>query len=298
MCTPVRPLASTVRSHPLSRALAAPALAGAVALALLPATAATATTTSVACAVTSADLAWGFKESFRSYISGSIAHGSWEPVDGADYTTPQFSFTGGTGEVDPAAGTGEVSFGGGIVFTGHDGLLDTTIANPTLEIDGTGAVLRLDISGVSMEDALAGSTEAATVEQVPFVSIDLGGATVGADGSLSVADAPTAITEEGFAAFPNYETGTPFDPITITIAAECATPEPVATTDAAEPAEPAETPVIAAASEQSGGNALPVVIASAAVAVGGAAAPAFAVRRGRRKAADDAAREAASGDPS
>src|SRR5690606_23738697 len=42
------------------------------------------------CTVTDAELVWGYKESFRSYISGSIAHGEWTVADGAAYETPNF----------------------------------------------------------------------------------------------------------------------------------------------------------------------------------------------------------------
>ncbi|ALJ22144.1 hypothetical protein AOA12_20575 [Microbacterium sp. No. 7] len=283
-------------------------LAGAtIALVVTPAVAATASEAPTvrdaavgaagACEVTSAELAWGFKESFRSYVSGSIAHGGWETVDGAGYETPQFRFTGGTGETGPDAAAGEVAFPGGIVFTGHDGLLNTTIANPTLRWTDAGAVLLLDISGVSMEDALAGETEATTTPQVPFVEIDLSGAVRAGGGSLEAVDAPAAITEEGFAAFPNYEAGTAFDPVTISIAADCAAPAPAETEAPTETSSPAESPAAAEteaaagaeSSDGSGGSALPIVIAGAAAAVAGAVAAAVATARGRRKKAADAA---------
>lgn len=86
-----------------------------------------------ACELTDAELSWGVKESFRSYISGGIAHGSWETLEGANYTTPNFLFTAGTGKAAPENG-GEINFAGKIHFTGHEGLLDLTMANPSLVI--------------------------------------------------------------------------------------------------------------------------------------------------------------------
>ncbi|MFT4210649.1 MAG: HtaA domain-containing protein [Microbacterium sp.] len=180
------------------------------------------------CTVAGGDLTWGFKESFRAYISGTIANGTWTEIAPATYSTPDFSWPATDGSYDPATGAGEISFSGGIEFTGHDGLLDTTIANPTLVLaaDGT-AQLLLDISGLSMDDALAGNTDnVQTYVQTPFVSLDVTSTplTVG-DDTISGTAVPTAITAEGFEAFGNYEAGTAFDPVTFTIALSCAAAE-------------------------------------------------------------------------
>lgn len=145
----------------------------------------------------------GVKESFRSYISGTIARGQWQTTGDAAYATPAFTWSSRTGTAAPSGAPAEVSFTGGIRFTGHDGLLDTTLADPTLVIDQPGhAVLRLDVSGVTMDAAMAGETTATTSTQVPFVDIDLSGATTSVDGdtvTINAAEAPTAITAEGFA---------------------------------------------------------------------------------------------------
>lgn len=218
-------------------ALAALIVGGAL---LVPTAPAAAATSAQGCTIADASVTWGFKESFRSYISGSIAKGSWEVADGASYETPSFGFSGGTGETDAAVVTGSIGFGGAIRFTGHGGLLDTTVANPTIVLtgDGTGQLL-LDLRGVSMEDAMAGAgTEAETLAQVPFADLDLSGATVTQDGealSIAVEAAPAAITAEGYDAFGSYEAGTALDPVTFTAAGTCAvpavaepTPEPTA----------------------------------------------------------------------
>jgi len=239
------------------RRIATLALA-AVALLMAPAapaaaaeTAAGADAASTSCTVADGQLTWGFKESFRSYISGTIANGSWEPIAPATYATPTFTWPadGGTFQPETRGGevvfSGDISFAGGVHFTGHDGLLDTTIAEPTLSFPGDGtATLLLDLRSVSMEDALAGETDAASVaEQAPFVTVDLaaspmvvegGGASVTVSGSA----VPTAITAEGFDAFGSYEAGTAFDPLDFTVTLECvaASAEPAPTTT------PAQTP--------------------------------------------------------
>ncbi len=56
--------------------------------------------------------------------------------------------------VRPANGEGQIGFHGSIRFTGHGGVLDTTVANPQLRFLGDGdAVLLLDVVGVTQDGA-------------------------------------------------------------------------------------------------------------------------------------------------
>lgn len=222
---------------------AASAIALAASLLAVPTGAVAAERADETCAVSGGSLTWGFKESFRSYISGTIAKGSWEPVDGASYATPVFNWPATGGSVDPVTGEGSVSFGGGVRFTGHNGLLDTTIAQPTLVMDSAGAHLLLDVSGLSMDDALAGATDQVhSATQVDFVTLDLAAVAPTTTGTgMSAAGVPTAITADGYAQFGNYETGTAFDPISFDLTLECADPEP----SPAASADPSQTPVAA-----------------------------------------------------
>nr|WP_240921466.1 HtaA domain-containing protein [Microbacterium excoecariae] len=169
-----------------------------------------------ACVVTDATLDWGVKESFRAYISGTIANGSWETSAGATYDTPTFSFTGGTGSVDPDTGAGTVSFPGEIHFTGHDGVLDLTLANPTLAFDGPGtATLLVDARSTGMD----GET-AVDERQAAVADVNLGGAAPGDD----VTDAAVTLTAAGADAFAGfYAAGETLDPVSATFeVADCA----------------------------------------------------------------------------
>lgn len=298
-----------MRSSLLRRASTAPVVAAlaaslwAVAAPAAAPTTAAATTAAAApaagtCTVTDATVTWGVKESFRSYISGSIAHGSWEPFGAVTYATPAFTWTGGAGAVDPETGAGSISFAGGIRFTGHDGLLDTTIQNATLDLAPGAGRLLVDLSGVSMDDALAGDNTVTTSTQVPLVSVDLAGLALTANGdtiSVETRDAATAITAEGYEAFGNYETGTAFDPLTLTATATCAAP--AATPDPATP-DPAETTVdpsgadatVAGAqdAERSSGTGpsgalIAVVVSSIAGAAAATVAGVAAARAARRR---------------
>jgi len=189
------------------------------------------------CTVDEASITWGFKESFRAYIDGSIANGEWTVADGASYETPNFTFTGGEGSYDAESSEGTIAFPGSIRFTGHDGALDTTVANPTITfLDDTTAVLALDVNGVTQ----GGETVART--GIEFVELDLSAATVtDEDGVVTIADAPAVLTEAGAEAFGTYPAGEAFDPVTMqfTTDASCAavTPEPQEESPVAE--EPA-----------------------------------------------------------
>lgn len=175
---------------------------------------------STTCAIEDATLDWGFKESFRAYIDGSIANGEWVTADGASYETPLFAWSSGAGAITPHVLTGEVSFIGSVRFTGHGGILDTTIANPVIRFDDNQhATLLLDVSGATME----GDPYAETA--VSFVEVDLSGVGVVSrrDGVVIVDTAPTTLTAEGAVAFPNYEVGSEFDPVSLefTVGPDC-----------------------------------------------------------------------------
>lgn len=189
-----------------SRTLAAVALAAALlALGATPAVAAAGQD----CDVTGATLTWGFKESFRAYIDGSIANGQWTTADGATYTTPEFTWHDGSGVYDPQDGTGLIQFAGSVRFTGHDGLLDTTIANPQIRLDGGSAMLLLDVAGVTMD---GDPTDLTAVE---FVELPV--ARVVGEDAVRTVDAANELTGDGAAAFPNYAVGEAFDPVELSL---------------------------------------------------------------------------------
>lgn len=165
-----------------------------------------------ACEVTGGTMQWGIKASFRSYISGSIANGSWETSDGLTYESPNFTWSGATGSIDPASGTGTVSFPGTVHFTGHDGILDLTLANPTIEFEGDGkAALLLDSRSTDMDGEVAVDEDQEWVGDVTVAE-----SLAPADGSLTLTDLPTELTNSGVVAFAGfYEAGVELDPITL-----------------------------------------------------------------------------------
>ena len=168
-----------------------------------------------ACSVSQWSASWGFKESFRAYLSGSIAGGEWITDGGVSYATPLFRIDGSSGSVSPDLSSGEVSATGEVRFIGHEGLLDQTLSKPRLVFGPDGAHLVVDVVGDTQEGV---SVEARDVE---FVSIDVSEAEVDSEsGVWSVAGATTELTVAGAEAFGTYPAGEAFDPIDIELRAE------------------------------------------------------------------------------
>ena len=169
------------------------------------------------CQVSDATLQWGFKQSFLAYLDSTIANGSWT-VNGVTETDSIFEWVDGTGSVDPELGTGLVAFEGSIQFTAHDGVLNTTVSNPQVELlgDGTGFLL-LDVSGTTQDGA------AINASAVRFATLDLSGIT-SSEANWTGASVPAALTAEGAAAFGTYPEGEALDTVafTIPISADCA----------------------------------------------------------------------------
>lgn len=253
-----------MNSRPASRIGALAAALPLAAVFLAAPTAALAQATDGVCEITGGTLTWGVKESFRAYISGSIANGSWETSEGADYATPEFVWANGTGSFDPETGTGSVAFTGTVHFTGHDGVLDLTLANPTIEFEGGGsAALLLDARSTDMEGEVAVD---ATQEWVGEVALEDEPSVT--DGTIELAELPTTLTNSGATAFAGfYEAGVELDPVGLVLeAGGCETS--AAPEEVTEPETP-ETPVavVAAADDEAGIPWLPIIVGGAALIV-------------------------------
>lgn len=158
--------------------------------------------------VTSAQAVWGVRESFRNYISGSIAKGGWE-LDGVGYGGGQFQFTGASGAVDPQAQSGTILFPGSIRFTGHGGVLDTRLSNLEVQFSGGAGSLVVDASSNSVDGDPQNYGRIA-LATLSFDDMQLN------DSSVRATAAAT-LTEVGAAAFGDfYPAGEALDPITFT----------------------------------------------------------------------------------
>lgn len=170
--------------------------------------------TSSTCSVTGGELQWGVKEAFRSYISGSIANGEWVVADGASYQTPLFSWSNPVGEVDAETAEGTVSFTGSIHFSGHEGVLNLLLKNPTIVFGGDGtAQLLLDTKSNNAQGELVVDEQQAYIGKIEGI-----GQTEPSSGALAFADASVVLTADGAAAFSGfYSSGDELDPLTLSL---------------------------------------------------------------------------------
>lgn len=142
--------------------------------------------------VTGGSATWNFVDSWASYVTGPIAHGTITPAlqGGKSVYGP----AGGT--YDEASGTGSVRLGGSTRYEGHDGQLDLTISDVTLELTGNGSgTLRADFSGTvepgrGQDEKVADVTVSATRsgDQVTFVANGSIGSLGGVSAYLSLYD--------------------------------------------------------------------------------------------------------------
>jgi hypothetical protein len=163
------------------------------------------------CQVLESEITWGFKESFRSYISGSIALGQWTTSGDVGYETPAFIFSGGEGAIAPDRTSGSVAFEGELLFEGHGGILRTSLANPSLMLDGhRRATLVFDVTGDTMDMV------SVSAEDVEFVTLEWSAGDESLDvasGEWAVTDAVATLTSSGSESFGTYPAGELFDPV-------------------------------------------------------------------------------------
>ncbi|MFI7024012.1 HtaA domain-containing protein [Micromonospora sp. NPDC049900] len=165
--------------------------------------------------VTAGSLDWGFKSSFRAYVSTgngnppiAVADGATRNADG----TFKFPVAGGT--YDSATGATTVNYGGTVVFSYPSHFFKITLANPTVVVDGAGGSLLADVD----LEVSGGGFEPVQIEQAAIATLGTGGTnpTVSGD-SVSWSNLTTTLTETGASAFAGFFTaGTALDPTSFT----------------------------------------------------------------------------------
>ncbi|SEC04180.1 HtaA domain-containing protein [Arthrobacter woluwensis] len=151
-------------------------------------------------------LSWGVKSSFRSYVVGGIAKGSISTANGATSTGDGFLWGSGTGSLD-ANGLGTLSFPGQVNFSGHDGLLNTTISGVRVQITGAGTgVLVANVSSQDME------RKDLSASNITFATLSFGSL------SQTGGSASATLTAEGARAFAGfYSAGQALDGLTVSM---------------------------------------------------------------------------------
>ncbi|MBB5121079.1 Htaa domain protein [Streptomyces eurocidicus] len=188
-------------------------------------------------------LDWGIKSSFQSYVTGPVAKGAWELRAGAATVgDSRFRFHSAKGSYDPGGGSFDAAFSGSVHFTGHrkpDGTheLDLTLGNPEVRVSGGKGTLYADVTGRAGD-----SGEVTDAAHVPFASLDLSGADLHGGGSVTLADLPATLTEQGAKAFAGfYAAGTALDPVRLSADVVAAAAKPSSAPGGSPSGEPGRT---------------------------------------------------------
>ncbi|MCX4810618.1 HtaA domain-containing protein [Streptomyces sp. NBC_01239] len=160
-------------------------------------------------------LTWGVKESFRSYVVGSVAKGKITTSGGATQAAGNgvFTFTGATGNYDTDADTLTAAFDGAVNFKGHEDNgtygLDLTFTDLKATLDGGTGKLTADVTslGEKSEDVVLADLKAASAD------------VTAKDDVITLDDVTTTLTAAGAKAFGGfYQSGAELDPLDLSVA--------------------------------------------------------------------------------
>ena len=161
--------------------------------------------------VDAGNLDWGFKASFRAYVSTGNGTPPIGASNGASINANgTFRFPASGGTVDPATGAATVNYTGTITFSYPAHFFTIVLKNPTLVLDGSTRSLKADVDLT----VTGGGFEPVHVVQAEIATIGAGAATV--DGStVSWSGLGATLTETGASAFAGFYTaGTALDAVT------------------------------------------------------------------------------------
>jgi hypothetical protein len=193
--------------------------------------------------ITDGTLGWGVKESFRTYVVGSVANGKITASDSATQAADNgvFTFTDATGAYDTDADTLVAAFAGAVNFKGHEATdgtygLDLTLSEVKVELDGGKGELRADVTSLGEEK-----------QDVPLADLTADSAELTAeDDVITLDDVRATVTKEGAEAFAGfYSEGTELDPVDLSVAL---------TADAQLPGGDGESSASATASDAASGT--------------------------------------------
>lgn len=157
-------------------------------------------------------LVWGFKQSWRSYVTG-IAQGTITPSNGATVTSAglfEFAQTD-EGDYDPTSGTGSVAYQGAVSFVSGAHGFDIAIADPIVRFDGTGTAT---LSALVSSSDTAGTSDM-TRSDVATLTIPAGQPS---GDPLTWTDLPAVFADQLPGSFEQYA-GQAADPVTLSYGA-------------------------------------------------------------------------------
>lgn len=154
--------------------------------------------------VDNGSLNWGVRDSFVKYIQKGPAKGSWT-LNGATWNGSEFSFPATGGSYNSVTREGSFTYSGSVRFTGHDGKLDLTFAQPTVTVKGNTGTLTLSVAGSTMEG------QKFNLGRVNFATLSIPAHAV-AGNRLNISGASATLTAAGAQAFAGfYEAGEALD---------------------------------------------------------------------------------------
>ncbi|XTZ18422.1 HtaA domain-containing protein [Micromonospora echinospora] len=162
--------------------------------------------------VSGGSLDWGFKSSFRSYVSTGNGNPPIAVEDGATRNTDgTFRFTATGGSYDAATGATTVRYGGKVVFSYPAHFFTITLANPTVAVDAAGGSLRADVD----LEVSGGGFEPVSLDQAEIATLGTSGvAPVISGDTVNWSNLTTTMTATGATAFNGFfAAGTVLDPL-------------------------------------------------------------------------------------
>ncbi|MCX4677730.1 HtaA domain-containing protein [Streptomyces sp. NBC_01433] len=170
-------------------------------------------------AVLDGTLNWGVKKSFRTYVTGPIAHGKAETSGGATASGDGYRFGGATGRFDAGKKTLDAEFDGKVRFLGHkEGdayTLDLSLANLEIRANGTSGKLIADVSTKDRETKKVTRYTDLSVADLKLPA----GALTAKDGVVNLSGIPATLTADGTKAFGGmYAKGERLDALTVAVA--------------------------------------------------------------------------------
>ncbi|WP_203675763.1 HtaA domain-containing protein, partial [Cellulomonas phragmiteti] len=160
----------------------------------------------VARSVSGATLTWGVRDSFRTYVTGPVARGT-VTASGVSGSGP-WTWSGGTGRIDPGGPAGAASWSGSVAFAGHGGQLALTIADP-----------RVQVTSASSATLTATVTSPDGASRVTLATLALSaGSRSTSEGRVAYTGVPATLTAAGAAGFAGfYAAGEPLDMVAFTL---------------------------------------------------------------------------------
>ncbi|MFE4537739.1 HtaA domain-containing protein [Streptomyces scopuliridis] len=195
-------------------------------------------------AIQDAAVDWGVRRTYREYVTGPIAKGTWTLSGGAQDGGALFRFPRGKGTYDAGKGTLDAAFAGSVRFTGTG--LDLTLSKVVVRVKDGKGTLSADVT-----DAAEGSPPRKAVPLVTFAAKDF----TPKDGLASLTEVPATLTSPGAETFGSlYAAGTAMDPVSLAVAVD-KTAELPALPDLGSDASPSATPEDRASAAPSTGPA-------------------------------------------